>query len=88
MVLVKIEIKISVPSEEFEDDILLEFGCFCYFVFETAVEIFTNEHYPNENSGVGFVQKDVNRRELFKIYSNYNRAARKMLEFNRKNTAN
>jgi hypothetical protein len=84
----KIEIKIIIPSDDFIDDILLDFGSFCYFDFGEFIEIFPRENYPHEHMGAGVVKKDVNRRELFKIYSNYNKAARKMLEFSRKNTAN
>lgn len=80
----KINIKISVPSEEFEDDILLDFDSFCYFVFENAIEIFTRENFPFEHSGVGLVRQDVNVRELFKTYSAYNASAKKIIEFNKK----
>jgi len=81
----KIQIKISVPSEEFADDILLEFGCFCYFVFEYSLEIFTRENYPRDHLGICDLKKDTDRRQMFKIYSEYNKATSRLINFQRNN---
>lgn len=81
----KIEIKISVPSEEFPDDILLDFSSFCYFVFEDSLEIFTRENYPHAHLGICDLKIDTNRRQMFKTYSEYNKATRRMIDFHNNN---
>lgn len=68
--------RMRVPSNEFPDDILIEFESFYYFHFETMIEAFPNSNMPSGFTFYTCIDIDVPRRELFKSLSDYDRSVK------------
>lgn len=83
----KLKLKISIPSDEFPDDIFIETDNFYYFVFETAIEIWPAYSFPTGMTQVGFYNLNVDRRTVFKLINDYTRSVRAIEEFDKLNTA-
>lgn len=74
----KIELRIRVPSDDFPNDILIEFESFFYYHFEDWLEVFPTINYPKGTSVYSF-SVNIPRRELFKTISSYHYSATNLL---------
>jgi len=81
----KIETKVTLPSNDFSEDFIFHFGSVFYFLFDGFIEAFPINNFPSKHEHVYDMNENVNRREMLKSFSDYHRAANHLIQFVRKN---